>query len=146
MDAEDEKFKDYVERMIDKGGFRPAENNEHRWHVDLEHRDEVYNTVVSGKSVYCSCKNYEVAHGDECKHIVLIRLISGIFGFAPTKETVIEEPDGDRCFHCGASDYHEHSIRGTTRKGDVQRHTCNVCNRNFLMGKEFGSTWAVMSN
>ena len=141
MNAEDKKFKDYVKRMVANEGFRPVEDSEHRWHVDSEHNDEVYDTLVSGKSVYCSCRNFEVAHGDECKHIGLIRLISGIFGFAPTKETVIGEPDGNRCFHCGASDYHDHSVRETTRKGDVQRYTCNVCKRNFSLGKEFGSTW-----
>lgn len=141
MKEEDKKFKDYVKRMVAKEGFRPAEGSEHRWHVDSEHSDEVYDTTVSEKSVFCSCREHEVALGNECKHIRLIRLISRIFGFASTKKTVIEEPDGNRCFHCGESDFHEHSVRETTRKGDVQRYECNVCKRNFTLVKEFGPTW-----
>ena len=38
--------------MVDKeggGGFMPAEYSEHRWHVDSEHGDEAYGTIVSGK-------------------------------------------------------------------------------------------------
>ena len=69
MEAKDKKFKEYVNRMVANSGFRPAEGNEHRWHVDPECSDRVYNTIVSGKSMLCSCCEHEVALGNECKHI-----------------------------------------------------------------------------
>ena len=141
MEAKDKKFKEYVNRMVANSGFRPAEGSEHRWHVDSECSDRVYDTIVSGKSVFCSCCEHEVALGNECKHMRLIRLVSGIAGFDPTRKTVIEEPDDDRCIHCGKSDFHEHSVRETTRKGDVQRYECNFCKHNFSKGREFGPTW-----
>ena len=51
MEAKDKKFKEYVNRMVANSGFRPAEGSEHRWHVDSECSDRVYDTIVSGKSV-----------------------------------------------------------------------------------------------
>ena len=92
MNAGDKKFKDYVKRMVADEGFRPVEDSEHRWYVDSEHSDEVYETLASGKSAYCSCRSFKAAHGDGCRRIGRIRPVLGIFGFAPTKEAALRSP------------------------------------------------------
>ena len=121
--------------------FRPAEGSENRWHVDSEVRDEVYTTVVTGRSVYCSCTGHEVCRQNECRHIRLIRLITGLAGCAPGEKTEIGEICGTGCPDCKKCDCHEESSRDTTRKGRVRRYECNVCKRSFPAGQEFGPTW-----
>ena len=138
---EDEAFKEYVSLMIDKKKFRPDEKSECRWHVESEGGSGEYTTTVSGKSVFCTCNGFQVSTGKECKHIRLIRLISGLLGFAATRETVIDEIRGAWCPSCKKADFHEYCKRPTTRKGDTQRYQCNACGHKFSEALEFGPTW-----
>lgn len=139
--AVDTKFKSYVELMVTQEKFRPAEGSDYRWHVESDDGSETYTTTVSKKSVFCTCKGHNVAKGNECKHIRLIRLITGILGFSSTKKSIIEEIVGTRCPGCKKANYHEQAVRDTTRKGDVQRYMCNECGCSFSEGQEFGPTW-----
>ena len=127
--------------MLDKKKFRPDEKSECRWHVESEDGSGEYITTVSGKSVFCACKGFRVSTGRECKHIRLIRTISGLLGFAATRETVIDEITGARCPSCKKAHYREYCKRPTTRKGDTRRYLCNACGRKFSEGLEFGPTW-----
>ena len=113
---EDAAFKEYVSLMIDKKKFRPDEKSECRWHVESESGSGEYTTTVSGKSGFYTCNGFRVSTGKECKHIRLIRLISGLLGFAATRETVIGEITGARCPSCKKSDFHEYCERPTTRR------------------------------
>ena len=70
-----------------------------------------------------------------------IRLISGLLGFAATRETVIDEIRGAWCPSCKKADFHEYCKRPTTRKGDTQRYQCNACGHKFSEALEFGPTW-----
>ena len=138
----DVAFKEYVERMIDGKKFRPDDKSENRWHVESEDAGgSTYTTTVSGKSAFCTCSGFRVSTGTECKHARLIRIISGLCGFAPTRETIIGENDAVRCPACRKGDFRKHSLRPTTRKGDVQKYTCNACGRAFSEAPEFGPTW-----
>ena len=139
--AVDVKFKSYVELMVAQEKFRPAEGSDYRWHVESENGGETYTTTVTDKSVFCTCKGHNVAKGNDCKHIRLIRFVTGILGFASAKKSIIDEIIGTKCPDCKKADYHEQAVRDTTRKGDVQRYKCNICGRSFSEGQEFGPTW-----
>ena len=124
----DAAFKEYVERMIDGKRFRLDEKGGNRRHVESEDPSGgTYTTTVSGKSVFCTCSGFRVSVGWECKHARLIRFISGLCGFTPTREAIVGENDAVRCPAC--------------RKEDVQKYTCNACGRSFSEAPEFGPTW-----
>ena len=123
---EDAAFKEYVSLMLDKKKFKPGEKSECRWHTESEDGGGECATTVSGKSVFCTCSGFRVSTGKECKHIRLIRLISGLLGFAAARETIIGEITGARCLSCKKADFREYCKRPTTRKGGIRRYPCNA--------------------
>ena len=138
---EDAAFKEYVSLMLDKKKFRPDEKSECRWHAESEDGSGEYITTASGKSVFCACKGLRASTGKERRHIRLIRMISGLLGFAATREAAVGEITGARCPPCKKASYREYCKRPTARKGDTRRYLCNACGRKFLEGPEFGPAW-----
>ena len=61
----------------------------------------------------------------------LIRLISGLLGFAATRESAIGEIAGARCPSCKKSGFCEYCKTPTAEKGDFQRYLCNARGRKF---------------
>ena len=135
---EDAAFKEYVSLMLDKKKFRPDEKSECRWHAESEDGGGEYTTTASGKSVFCTCNGFRVSTGRECKYIRLIRLISGLLGFAATREAAIGEIAGARCPSCKKADFREYCKRPTTGKVDTRRYLCNACGHKFSEAPEFG--------
>ena len=126
-----------------KKKFRPDEKSECRRRVESEDGSGEYATTVGGESVFCTCKGFRVSTGRERRHMRLIRMISGLLGFAAAREAVIDEITGARCPSCKKASHREYCRRPTTRKGDTQRYLCNACGRKFSEGPEFGPTWYI---
>jgi len=124
-----------------KKKFRPDEKGGCRRRAESEDGSGEYTTTVGGKSVFCACKGFRVSTGRERRHMRLIRMISGLLGFAAAREAAVGEITGARCPSCKKASHREYCKRPTARKGDTRRYLCNACGRKFSEGPEFGPTW-----
>ena len=125
--------------MGTEGAFEKADGD--KWLMKSESSDEKYVTSVSPKTVFCTCPGFKLAPVRECRHVQLIKLFAVAASSAYEQTIVLKTDPEPKCPDCESKNCKPYILRGTTRKGYVQRYSCEDCGRYFSENPEYGSRW-----
>ena len=121
--------------MGTEGAFEKADGD--KWLMKSESSDEKYVTSVSPKTVFCTCPGFKLAPVRECRHVQLIKLFAVAASSAYEQTIVLKTDPEPKCPDCESKNCKPYILRGTTRKGYVQRYSCEDCGRYFSENPEY---------